>query len=577
MKKRMLSLILILAMLVSLVPVSTAVEYEPAPNEIKIPVTFYDMSVPSSGTKSNPDFERSSALNAGFQTGLVKNDLKIISVGGTPTYRIPAFNAAKNSITEASFEQWFIPTAASGSNPGNKAITGKELVLTKTSDSPVKYTYYSSSFFPLDGTGSNQQGFGHQGRSHNYHFTMELHTSFTYQTGQEFSFTGDDDVWVFINKKLVIDLGGGHAERSASGKLDTLGLVPGSVYDFDLFFAERHTSHSNFKMETSIELDPVPVKTYDLTATANNDDWGKVIKSGTDLNPSATYEENTDVAVEALPVYGYEFDHWTGDVSQGDMYNPAITVKMTSQKTIQAVFKPRNYTLYLVHENGSIAKDPAVSPAPSGGYTYEYNQTVSLTATADDGYRFDGWDNAPNAPDTTDEAQATVTMTSDRTVKAFFVPVWKLTAETDGNGSVAAKIGDAGLSVPATGLDNGTEVVLTATPNEGYKLKSWYVNERPLVNIANSISVTMDGNMDVRVEFEPMDTYTLTTKVVPEGAGSIIAFPNKLSFREDYEDKTVQLTQQANTGWTFDCWEVVTDAAISVPTSRSTRIVTPFK
>ncbi len=91
---------------------------------------------------------------------------------------------------------------------------------------------------------------------HIHHFTTEIHTSFQYNGGETFTFTGDDDVWVFINKKLVIDLGGVHGNSPGMVALDTLGLTPGLVYPLDVFHAERHTVQSNFRIDTTICSQP---------------------------------------------------------------------------------------------------------------------------------------------------------------------------------------------------------------------------------------------------------------------------------------------------------------------------------
>jgi fibro-slime domain-containing protein len=147
------------------------------------------------------------------------------------------------------------------------------------------YQFSQVNFFPLDNTPS-PTGITANGRTpgvdfpnagtlldpprqwktdHNFSFTMEMVCDFTMQNGLMFSFTGDDDVWVFINGKLAVDVGGIHEAVEKRVDLDNSraalgGLVNGTKYKLHMFYAERHTNESNIKITTNIISARVGVK-----------------------------------------------------------------------------------------------------------------------------------------------------------------------------------------------------------------------------------------------------------------------------------------------------------------------------
>ena len=211
---------------------------------------------------SHPDMQNPDK-DFGVKKGLVEDDL---GSDGKPVL-VADHDGERGMISSASsFDQWFRDT------PGVNisipyAITldnGQEEAGGLYSFAVEKPNY----FFPIDGLGWGDTAVDRNGHSRNFYFTYEIATEFTYIPKDErdydmvFSFTGDDDVWVYINGKLAVDLGGVHGQAHASVNLDDaaeeLGLEEGENYTLDFFFAERHTTESNFRIETTLTLVEVP-------------------------------------------------------------------------------------------------------------------------------------------------------------------------------------------------------------------------------------------------------------------------------------------------------------------------------
>ncbi|GJM19412.1 MAG: hypothetical protein DHS20C14_16250 [Phycisphaeraceae bacterium] len=213
--------------------------------------------------QSHPDMQYKVS---GVMTGIVEDEL---DEDGKPALDIAFRDSLSGSQankypvnSEQTFNQWFRDV------PGVNTSWLHAIVLERQEDGSYFFAQEQPEyFFPADNMGFTADGEGMNTTNtgtHNYYFTYELEMDFTYTNPDDrdnalvFTFTGDDDVWVFVNGKLACDIGGVHAQASATVDLDEkrvdLGLVVNENYKLKLFFAERYQTQSNFRIETTLSL-----------------------------------------------------------------------------------------------------------------------------------------------------------------------------------------------------------------------------------------------------------------------------------------------------------------------------------
>ena len=147
----------------------------------------------------------------------------------------------------------------------------------------------------------------------------------------------------------------------------------------------------------------IEVPTYVLEVSADDETHGSVeiVSEPTCDNPQAE--------LLATANEGYHFDHW----SNGSTDNP-LTITLTTDTSLTAFFALDSLSVSVVSNDETMG-------SVTGGGTYAYGDTVTLTATADEGYHFEGWGITPGYQNIVTENPLTIIVTQDMSIIAYFV------------------------------------------------------------------------------------------------------------------------------------------------------------
>jgi fibro-slime domain-containing protein len=203
--------------------------------------------------EEHPDMEpcEDDGVDCSSERGLVGATL---SEDGKPVFVNEARDEDSTIQSEETFNEWF--RDIDGVNvaiPFDLRLTTRVRALVFDSDnppagSPDGFSEAPKGFFPIDEWNDTE-------RPHNYHFTYQATSHIQFEPGDSLTIRGDDDIFVFIDRKLVIDLGGIHLPQEATIRFDDLAeeldLSADTPYEFHLFFAERHVEQSNLRLSTT--------------------------------------------------------------------------------------------------------------------------------------------------------------------------------------------------------------------------------------------------------------------------------------------------------------------------------------
>lgn len=196
------------------------------------------------------------------------------------------------------------------------------------------------------------------------------------------------------------------------------------------------------------------------------------------------YNNGDTCSVSANPGSHYTFDGWFENDSIVSSDNP-YSFTVSGDRTLEGKFTANSYTI-------TTNVSPVSGGSISGGGTYDYGDTCTLTATSNQDYRFATWTDG-DGNFLSNDNPFSFTVSGDLTVRGVFSTGYNTYTITviSSNGSVS---GDGVYALDDT-------CTLTSTPNPGYLFDHWEMNGIEISD-DNPYSFTVDGDKTITAVYE---------------------------------------------------------------------------